>query len=264
MKKLFCLLSFTTIITLSNITVAEEKSSITTFSKDQVKQIEKITHDYLINNPQILIEVSQKLHEKERVEQKEQITKIKNNIPKYKNQIFDTKASGRIVLGNPEGKIIVAEFTQHQCPHCKSASKIVEKLLKKYPEIKLVVIYWPFFGNDAIYTAKAVLAAEKQNKAKDLDQAFFSNKDAITKDRADEIIKSMRMLDNKKLYADLAASEKDYDAGLKANFKLAEKLGLIGTPALIFTNKDMTKFSLVPGQTPSFEEDLIKALNEVS
>ncbi len=57
---------------------------------------------------------------------------------------------------------------------------------------------------------------------------------------------------------------KDLDTGLKNNFALAGKLGLIGTPTFIFTNKEMTKFSLIPGQTPNIENDLKKSLNEVA
>ena len=259
MKKLFYVFSFFLIVTLQNTAIAAETT--TNFTKQQIKQIEKVTHDYLVNNPQVLVEVGKKLQEQELEEQKAQIARIKIAIPKYKNKIFDTKTPGRIVLGNPQGKIILAEFTQHQCHHCKEATVLVDKLLKNHPEIQFITIYWPFFGDDAAYTAQAVLAAQKQNKAEELNQAIFAYKDTPTKDRADTIIKSIAGLDSKKLYADMTA--KELESGLRENFNLAKDLELIGTPSLIFTNREMTKFSLVPGQTPTFEKDLTKALNEV-
>jgi protein-disulfide isomerase len=259
MKKLFYTLLIISAIVLQNTTLAAEPPK--SFSPTQVKELEQIIHGYLVNNPQILIEVGKKLQGLEQQEKKEQIEQIKKNIPKYKKQIFDTKAPGRILLGNPDGKIIVAEFTQHQCPHCKATAATINKLLKNHPEIQRITIFWPFFGNDATYTAKAVLAAQKQNKAELLNLAFFDQDMFITKSKADDIIQSIPALDSKKLHSNM--NNKEFNNGLVANFKLAQDLNLIGTPTLIFANKEMTKFSLIPGQTINFEDDVTKALNDV-
>jgi len=269
MKNLFCVLSLILAIVSQNIAVAANAPVATnssnpptsSFTPAQIKEIQQITHSYLVSNPQVLIEAGQELQKREIEEQKAQLIKTKADLPKYKNQLFDTKAPNRVILGNPQGTVLLAEFTQHQCHHCKEATVVVNKLLKNHPEIQLTVIYWPFFGEDAAYTAKAVMAAQKQNKAEELNQAFFANKDSVTKEKADTIIKSIKGLDSKKLYADMAT--KEFDAGLRENFKLAKDVGIVGTPALVFANKELTKFSLVPGQTPSFTEDLVKALNEV-
>lgn len=259
MKKLFYALLIVSVFILQSAPLAAETPK--SFTPAQTKEVEQIVHDYLLNNPQILMEVGSKLQDQERQEKKAQIEQIKKSIPKYKKQIFDTKAPGRVLLGNPDGKIIIAEFTQHQCPHCKATASTINKLLKDHPEIQRITIYWPFFGNDATYTAKAVLAAQKQNKAELLNLAFFDQDTFITKSKADTIIQSIPALDSKKLNADM--NNKEFNNGLKANFKLAQDLNLIGTPTLIFANKEMTKFSLIPGQTINFEDDVTKALNDV-
>lgn len=263
MKTLKNLLFFILLIPLHNNVFAEEpvakKPSI--FTPEQTEEIKQIIRNYIIGNPQILIEAGKKLQEKEQQERDNQITQIKNNIPKYKKQIFDTKAAGRSVSGNPTGKIIVAEFTQHLCPHCRGTTMMLNKFLKNNPDVQLIVIYWPFFGGDSIYTAKAVLAAEKQGKGNVLNEIFFASEIPVTKNKADELAKSVPSLDMQKFYNDI--KDKKFDDGLKDNFNLARNLNLIGTPTLIFTNKDLTKFSLIPGQTMDFESDLVKALNEV-
>lgn len=237
--------------------IAENK----TFSQKRTKQIQKIVRDYIINNPEILLEAGKKLQEKEELKRKAQFETIKDNVAKYKKEIFATTPAGRIVTGNPKGKIIVAEFTQYQCPHCKDVVPFVDKLLKNNPEIQLITIYWPFFGNDAIYAAKAVLAAQKQNKFAVLNKKILAASGVVTKDKIDAIIKATSGINTKKLYAAMEA--KEITAGLQDNFKLAKNLGLIGTPTFIFTNSDMTKFSLIPGQTFNIENDLNRALNEV-
>ncbi len=257
MKKLFFVLSLLLFITSRGIVYAAENDHKTTnnFTPAQIKELEKITHDFLLNNPKILIEMGKKLQKEE---QKEQKNKIMAGAKKHKSRLFDSKAPGRLVLGNPEGKIILVEFTQHQCHHCKDATVVANNLLKNHPELKFIVIYWPFFGEDAVYTAKAVLASQKQNKAKELNEAMFAYKDPVTKDKADAVIKSVAGLNAKKLYADMAAMDKELDEALKENFNLAQDLNIVGTPALFLANKELTKISL-----PSEQKDLEKALNEI-
>ncbi|CAL7960645.1 Outer membrane protein [Gammaproteobacteria bacterium] len=263
MKKIFYLVSVALVcITFQSNAVATSAAAKTeVFDQQQTKQIEQIVHDYLVKNPNVLVEASKKLQEQEAAKEEANIQKIKNIIPKYKKEIFDTNAASRVVTGNPNGKLIIAEFTQYQCGHCKAVAPLVDKLLKDNPEAQLITIYWPFFGNDAIYASKVALAAQKQNKFNELNQAMLATTDFLTKDKIDVVIKATTSLDAKKLLVDIEA--KEIDVGLKANFKLAGDLGLIGTPTFIFTNKEMTKFSLVPGQTRDMEGDLKKSLNEV-
>ena len=261
MKKIFCLATFILAGIFLQQAALAQKPVPTKFTEEQVKEIQNITHGYIVNNPQVLVEASKNLQEKEHLKEKARVEEIKAAIPKYKDLLFNTKAPGRVVLGNPKGEIIVAEFTQHQCPSCRLAKPIIKKLLKENPDLQLIVIYWPFFGNDAIYSSKAAIAAHKQGKFEELNSAILKPDSFVHKAKIDEIIKSTPSIDSKKLYADM--SNKDLDAGIKSNFDLAQKLNLIGTPAFIFTNKEMTKFSLVPGQTGQFEADLNKALKEV-
>lgn len=253
MKKLFYFTLLIFIPMLNQVTLA------TDFTPEQVAQIEKITHNYIVKNPKVLVEAGKSLHEQDREAQKQ---KIRSNIANHKTRIFDVKASGRIVRGNPQGKIIIAEFTQHQCSHCKEAAGVVDKLIKNHPEIQFISIYWPFFGGDAIYAAKAVLAAKQQGKAEELDRSFFAHKELLNKAAIDTIIKTIPGLDSKKLLADM--NSKELESCLKDNYKLAQDLGINGTPDFALTNQGMTKFSLPSGKTPNLEEDLVKALAEVS
>ncbi|MEI8054702.1 MAG: thioredoxin domain-containing protein [bacterium] len=258
MKNFFYLVSaFLMSIAIQNSAVAKTE----VFDQPQIKQIEQIVHDYLVKNPSVLVEASKRLQEQEAAKEEANIKKIKRAISKYKKDLFDTKAAGRSVAGNPNGKLIIVEFTQYQCGHCKAVAPLVDKLLKDNPEAQLITIYWPFFGNDAIYASKAVLAAQKQNKFIELNQAMLVSTDFLTKDKIDAAIKTIPGLDAKKLFADMEA--KELDTGLKANLKLAGNLGIMGTPTFVFTNKEMTKFSLIAGQTHDIESDLKKSLDEV-
>jgi protein-disulfide isomerase len=245
----------------SNAGIADMVSKTESFSQCQTKQIQQIIHDYIVNNPDVILEAGKKLQEQEEAKEKIRAEKIKNSVPPHKKEIFDATSPGRIVTGNPNGKIIIAEFTQYQCPHCRVVAPLLDKLLKDNPDVQRITIYWPFFGNDAVYAVKAVLAAQKQNKFHELNQAMMATQEFITKDKVDSIIKTIPGLDAKKLQSDMDA--KGLDNGLKANFKLAGDLGLVGTPVFVFANKKQTKFSLVLGQTRNFADDLNRSLKEV-
>jgi protein-disulfide isomerase len=263
MEKFLVSIALVCLVLQSNMAAALVIAKTKGFNQQQTKQIEQIVHDYLVKNPAVLVEAGKKLQEQEAAKEEARIEKIKNAIPKYKKEIFDTNSVGRAITGNANGKLIIAEFTQYQCGHCKAVAPVVDKLLKDNPEVQLITIYWPFSGSDAIYASKAALAAQKQNKFHELNQAMLAATDFLTKDKIDGIIKATTGLDAKKLIMDMEAQEAEFNAGFKANFTLASNLGIIGTPAFIFTNRDRTKFSFVPGQTSDTEGDLKKSLNEV-
>ena len=193
MKKT-CYFLFVILACIATQSNAVEPVKTKAFDPDQIKQIQEIAGKYIVNNPSILVEASKKLQEQEAEKEKAQIEKIKINAVKYKKEIFDLKATGRIVTGNPNGKTIIAEFTQYQCPHCKTVAPIIDKLLKDNPDTQLITIYWPFFGNDAIYASKAALAAQKQNKFNELNQAMLATSDFLTKNKIDELIKATLVL----------------------------------------------------------------------
>jgi protein-disulfide isomerase len=246
----------------STISISENVGSENTnFSPQQIVAIEKIVHSYLLNNPEILIELDRKLQEREIAKQKVRTEKTKEKIEKYKSQLFDEKLPGRVILGNPAGEITIVEFTQHQCPACKKASVILEQISQTNPEVRIIVIYWPFLGENAVHTAKAMLAAQKQNKAKLLDKLIVNHHRTVDKEQLESIIAEQQELDGKLLR--LAMLDSVLDKALEDNFTLANNLDLSGTPAFIVANKELSKIVFVPGYTNNCKQELINAINEV-
>ena len=71
--------------------------------------------------------------------------------------IFDDPMSP--VLGNPEGDILVAVYTDFRCPYCKKTKPELMKLVEGDPRVKLVIKEWPILGPDSLEAAKFALAA---------------------------------------------------------------------------------------------------------
>ena len=105
------------------------------------------------------------------------------------------------------------------------------------------------------------MAANQQKQGDKLNKAFFAHKEFLNKEKAELIMHATPGLDIKKLSKDVNGDK--FSKALKNNFLLAQKIGLEGTPALIFTNEKMTKFSFLPGKTPNFDADLKKALTDI-
>lgn len=226
-----------------------------------VPAVEDIVHHYLTANPNVLLEVEKKLQQQEDQKKKKQIEK---KVKEYQGQLFDLKAPGRLELEparDDTTTVTMVLFTQPQCSHCKIIDQLLIDRLKNDSRIKLITIYWPFLGADAVYAAKAIIAAQKQNQGTTLNQKFFEHKAPLTKKQIDTIINTVSNLNIKKLKEDM--DSKETTAIIKQNFELAKNLGISGTPTIILTNYNRSKFSLILGLSENIGKKLDQALKEV-
>lgn len=77
-------------------------------------EIEGIVRNYLINNPEIMIEVQTALNAKQEAAQKEASTQV---ISENKDRIFHSPMDA--VFGNPNGDVTIVEFFDYNCGYCK-------------------------------------------------------------------------------------------------------------------------------------------------
>ncbi len=77
---------------------------------------------------------------------------------------FSAAATAEVVTGNSKGSLIVEEFFDYQCPHCRIMLENTEKLAKNNTEIKLVTRVVPLLDGNSWTIARSVLAARKQGK----------------------------------------------------------------------------------------------------
>src|SRR6188508_1686670 len=90
------------------------------------ERIERIIRDYLINKPEILVEMTNELDKRQAAEQSVQQQKA---ISQNADAIFPSPVSH--VAGNPNGDVSVVEFFDYNCPYCRHALPDVLKLLTK-------------------------------------------------------------------------------------------------------------------------------------
>ncbi len=205
-------------------TAAVKAEVVKDVTPEQKQQFEKIIHDYLVQNPEVLIEASQVLQKR----QQEAMQKdSKTAITKY---AADLAMGDLAVAGNKEGDVTLVEFFDYQCIHCKKMATVVDALVAKNKNLRVVYKEFPIFGKESELASKVAMAAAMQGKYIALQHALFKIDGHLNEQKIMDLAKA-NGVDMKKLQADMN-SPKIADT-LKANRELAEKIRIMGTPAFV-------------------------------
>ena len=227
MKKISTLL-FASSLLLSNApTMAQNADK--TFSKDETKAIEKIVRDYLLNNPTLLLEMSQKLEQKMAAEKSKKIMTTQDML--FNNASFP-------VMGNPNGTVVLAEFADYQCGYCKRMYPVLKNAIKKHKDLKVVMVEFPILGEVSLYASRMALAGAKQGKYTPIHDALMAHKGRLSKEKIDAIAEDLD-LDMDKLKSDM--NDSDIKDAIQTALRLARTLGINGTPT--FVGKNLPKIN---------------------
>ncbi|WP_298628355.1 DsbA family protein [uncultured Legionella sp.] len=207
----------------------------------QKKEIEKVVHDYLLSNPEVLLEASQALQAKQQQNMQQQ---AQSAILENADQLFQGKLT---TVGNPKGSVTIVEFFDYQCIHCKKMSPTLDSLIKKDSDLRVIYKEFPIFGKSSEMASKAALAAGMQGKYLQMHEALLKIEKRLDEQSVMDAAKSVG-LNMDKLKKDM--DSKEVTDILEANRQLAEKLHLMGTPAFIVASTPDGKFKA--GTEPSF------------
>ncbi|MDR3491089.1 MAG: DsbA family protein [Gammaproteobacteria bacterium] len=218
------------------------KDQNATLSDTQKTQIEGVVHDYLMKNPEVIADAVKGLQEK----QFDQMRKKTQDVAtKNEPALFNTPNDP--VAGNPKGKVTVVEFFDYQCPHCVDMVPALNGLVKANGEVRVIYKEFPIRGPMSVTASKAALAANVQGKYMPMHEALMKSASSLTEEKIYSLAKDVG-LDVEKLKADMKGDV--VDKQIKANYKLAQDLQLMGTPALFVGKTDgkSTVVEFIPGQ----------------
>lgn len=225
------------------------------FTTEQEDQIQKIIHSYLVEHPEVLMEASLSLQKKQLEEQQKQAMKgIQDNL----SQIFENNDNP--YLGNKKGDILIAEFFDYQCGHCKIMSPAVETILKNNSNVKIVLKELPIFGGNSQLAAEASMAVFKQDQSQyaSFHHNLLSEKEPLTEDSIMDTVKKAG-LDTEKTKA--LMKDKSLTNQLRENFTLMRDINIQGTPFFIISNSDYSNIKILPGSGTA--DDLQKLIDAV-
>jgi protein-disulfide isomerase len=250
MKHLIKTTFATALFTLATTGFAADTSTTSAaanVSPQERAKIEEVVHQYLVNNPQVLVESMQVLQRKQMEEAEKTVKQTQQSANQFADALF--RQSADPVAGNPNGKVTVVEFFDYQCPHCVDMAPTTAAIIKANPDVRIVFKDFPIRGAASQLGARAAVAANKQGKYYEFSHALLTANQPITQDSIIQIAKKVG-LDTEKLQKDM--NDGSVDAVLKANYKLAQDLKLFGTPAFFIAktdvNKDKGTIIYIPGQ----------------
>ena len=185
--------------------------------------------EYLIAHPEVIQDAMSELEKRQSAADAE---KHKAAIKQYSQSLFTSPR--QVVLGNPDGNVTFVEFFDYNCGYCKRAMDDMLTLMKDDPKLKVVLKEFPVLGPGSVEAAQVAIAVHMQDKTGkkylEFHQKLLGGRGQADKARALAVAKDIG-LDMGRLDKDLASPE--VKATLQESFKLAEALGLNGTPSYV-------------------------------
>lgn len=123
------------------------------FKGEEKTAIETIIRDYLIANPEVLIEAMDALQTKQAHAQREARADV---IAKAGDALTD--APEGMVLGNPNGDVTVVEFFDYNCGYCRQALEDMNALIEADNNVRFVLKEFPILGPQSIEASRVSLA----------------------------------------------------------------------------------------------------------
>lgn len=219
------------------------------FSPEQKRAIEEIVKDYLIANPEVLLDVQQSLETKM---EKIQAERLQSAIADNAREIY--RSPDAPVAGNPKGDITIVEFFDYNCGYCKRGFPELARLIEKDSRVRVVFKELPILSKASEEASRVALAARMQGKYWEMHRALLESKGQANEAVALKIAEKLG-LDMAKLKKDLEAPE--IKAEIERVRELANKMGISGTPHFLVGDRG------IAGAPEDLYEQLAKNVAEL-
>lgn len=196
-----------------------------TFDTKQKREIEQIIHDYLVENPEVLVKAFDEL---ERRHEEAKLAETQAAVEKNRKAIYEDPDD--YVAGNPKGDVTIVEFFDYQCGYCKRSFEPLMDFVEADGNIRLILKEFPILGPTSLEAAKAAIAAKRQGRYMEMHRALYEHKGGLDSDAIAKIAEELG-LDVAKLKKDMA--DPAIQDQVSRTYRLAEQLNVDGTPAFI-------------------------------
>ena len=175
------------------------------------------TRAYLLANPEVLPQAMEVLQGREMVAR---IAPLRDDL--------ETPFPGA-VLGNPQGRITLVEFTDYACGYCRQSVPDVTALIAANPDLRVVIREYPILSQGSADAARMALAAAAQGKFAAFHAAMFASDGPS----AATIAAAASSAGVDLAAARAAIARGDFEGQLQNNMFLAENMGFSGTPSWV-------------------------------
>ena len=195
--------------------------------EQQKKEMGAFIREYLIENPEIIIEAQNALEAKQ---QSKRVEQSMRGIADNRQQIFSSPTD--ITLGNPKGDVTVVEFFDYNCGYCKRALSDMEEILAKDKNVRFILKEFPILGPDSlaahrVANAVRLLAPEKYAQ---FHRTLLGAEEHASEATAVAVATSLGLSE---AAIRKSMAEKPNDDIVRQAYQLANSIGITGTPTYI-------------------------------
>ncbi|ANI31404.1 copper-sensitivity protein C [Yersinia entomophaga] len=213
------------------------------FTPEQELRIKELIGETLISNPEILEKSVNAWQQKANDEQGKQLSAL---IKANEKDLYQDPASPRLGAENP--KLTLVSFTDYNCPYCKTFDPLLEKIVKTYPQVALVIKPLPFKGESSVRSAQVALTLWQQHP-----EQFLPFHQRLMAKKGFHDAASIAAAEKKTGVVAVEPTEQSLNV-LRTNLRLADQLGIQGTPATLIGDQ------MVPGAISYDQlEEIVKA-----
>ncbi|WP_242526519.1 DsbA family protein [Novosphingobium sp. KA1] len=133
----------------------------------------------------------------------------------------------------PQGyDVTIVVFSDYQCPYCRKFHADLKQLTASDRKLRVVYRDWPIFGAASREAARVAMASRYQGRHAAFNDALMAGPVKLDP-AAIRQAATRAKVDWARLQADLARHGGEIDAALQRTARLADTLGLSGTPSLV-------------------------------
>ena len=197
----------------------------------QKKEFGEFIREYLIENPEIMLEVQDALQKKQ-----EEIRSQRSAEALSTNQDAIFKSAYDLAIGNPKGDVTVVEFFDYNCGYCRRAHADMEAVIEGDKNVRYVLKEFPILGPDSEAAHKVSDAVRKLSPENY--GAFF--RAMMTQDGRASEESALAIAGELGIAEDAIRakmSESPNTEQVQEAYQLATSLGTTGTPSYVIGNE---------------------------
>jgi len=146
-----------------------ERSTESVASDMPQDEFERRVRDFLLANPEVIVEAMQGLQARQRAAEEGEGQTI---LAERGEEVFRDPASP--VGGNPEGDVTLVEFFDYNCPYCRRVAPVMLEAEAADPQLRIVYKELPILGPDSEFAAKAAMASHSQGSRNEFFNTLLS------------------------------------------------------------------------------------------
>lgn len=222
---------------LSLITGPAQALDLSTMSDAEREQFGEQVREYLLENPEVIIEAINILEQRNAVAE---AAADKDLVAANADELFNDGYSW--VGGNPDGDITLVEFMDYRCGYCRRAVPEVASLLAEDGNIRLVIKEFPILGDASVLSSRFAVATKHVAGA----DAYKQVHDALMEFGGEPSEVSLRRisdglgLDSDAIIAAMDSEQVTDEIGQTR--ALAQRMQISGTPSFVLGTEMLRGF----------------------